>query len=105
MPTITVTRRDGAIQEVEYTESSTLMEVLRNGGADELLSLCGGCCSCATCHVYIEDAYLDRLLPITPDEDELLESTEYRTSKSRLSCQVRLEIDHASMSVVIAPED
>jgi 2Fe-2S ferredoxin len=81
------------------------MEALRDGGCDELLALCGGCCSCATCHVLIDPAYVDRLPPMSSDEDDLLDSSEDRTVRSRLSCQVIVSDDLDGMAVTIAPED
>jgi 2Fe-2S ferredoxin len=54
------------------------MEVIRDNGFDELLALCGGCCSCATCHVHIDPAYMDKLSPISDDESDLLDSSDHR---------------------------
>jgi 2Fe-2S ferredoxin len=58
----------------------TLMEAIREAGNDELLALCGGCCSCATCHVHVDPAFADRLPPIGADENDLLDSSDHRNA-------------------------
>lgn len=105
MSAMTVTKRDGEIVTIPATSGISLMEALRDGGCEELLALCGGCCSCATCHVYIEPL-ADGLLPkMTADEDELLDNSGHRTEKSRLSCQIKLRQGLLELNVTIAPED
>jgi 2Fe-2S ferredoxin len=81
------------------------MELIRDSGMDELLALCGGCCSCATCHVIIDDASAAKLPAMSDDENDLLDSSDHRTANSRLSCQVNVTPDLDGMSVTIAPED
>lgn len=83
----------------------SVMEVIRAAGVDELLAMCGGCCSCATCHVYIAADDWSKLSPIGPDEDELLESSEHRKKYSRLSCQISFAEALSGLYVTIAPED
>lgn len=101
----TVFGRDGSENMVSGETGLSLMEALREAGHDELLALCGGCCSCATCHVVIEKG-ADRLRRVSgEDEDELLESSDHRVVGSRLSCQVILDIEAAGMVVRIAAED
>jgi 2Fe-2S ferredoxin len=102
---LTVITREGTTSQVEAAPGISVMEALRDGGCDELLALCGGCCSCATCHVHIDPAYLDRLPAMSSDEDELLDSSEHRTPQSRLSCQIIVTDDLQDMAVTIAPED
>ena len=81
------------------------MEVIRAGGLDELLALCGGGCSCATCHVYVDEALADHMPPLSSDEDDLLDSSSHRTPASRLSCQIPFTAALAGLEVTIAPED
>ena len=83
----------------------SVMEVIRDEGIDELLAMCGGGCSCATCHVYVAEQDWNTLSPIGPDEDELLESSGHRTRQSRLSCQIPFEEALSGLHVTIAPED
>lgn len=103
-PIITLTTRDGAEHETKGSMDATVMEAIRDAGFDELLAICGGCCSCATCHVYVENGG-DRLPPMSPDEDDLLDSSDHRTTTSRLSCQLRLHDAGDGLRIRIAPED
>lgn len=102
---IKVTRRDGTVDELNVEAGISLMDALRDGGVDEVLALCGGCCSCATCHVHIDEKWLGTMPPVTSDEDDLLDSSEHRGELSRLSCQVQLTPAMEGMEVQIAEED
>lgn len=105
MPDLTVITREGDQKTLEARAGISVMEIIRDAGIDELLALCGGCCSCATCHVYVDaDAYI--LLPeMSEDENDLLDSSSARTARSRLSCQIPWTDDLAGLVVEIAPED
>lgn len=81
------------------------MEAIRDAGVDELLALCGGCCSCATCHVYIDQEYADRLPEMSDDENDLLDSSDHRIQASRLSCQIPIGPEMNGLKVRLAPED
>ena len=105
MPKLIVTTREGETSEVEVETGLTVMEAIRDNGFDELLALCGGCCSCATCHVHVDPAFTDKLPPISEDEDDLLESSDHRTETSRLSCQIPFTEDLSGLKVTIAAED
>jgi 2Fe-2S ferredoxin len=88
MPSLIVVTRDGAEHALQGQAGMTIMEVIRDGGIDELLALCGGCCSCATCHVHVDDRFAAALPPIGSEEDDLLEAADDRSPRSRLSCQL-----------------
>ena len=105
MDEIVVATRAGEQRRLAFKPGLTLMESIRDGGVDELLALCGGCCSCATCHVHVDSEFADLLPPMSEDENDLLDSSDHRTSASRLSCQIKLSIDLAGLRVTIAPED
>ena len=105
MTNITVVTRAGDEVIVDASEGMSIMEAIRDSGNDELLALCGGCCSCATCHVYVDPAFADRLPGISPDEDDLLDSSANRDPRSRLSCQLAMSDALAGIRVEIAPED
>lgn len=102
MPTLIVTSRDGNSHNVVVDAGLSVMEVIRNAGFDDLLALCGGCCSCATCHVHVDEGWLGRLPPMTSDEDELLNSSGDRNGTSRLACQVIFTDDLDGLPVRIA---
>jgi 2Fe-2S ferredoxin len=105
MPKLIVVNRAGAESEVAVADGLTVMEAIRDNGFDELLALCGGCCSCATCHVHVDPAFKDRLPPMSEDEDDLLESSDHRNENSRLGCQVPFTADLDGLKVTIAQED
>ncbi|HEX7872329.1 MAG TPA: 2Fe-2S iron-sulfur cluster-binding protein [Sphingobium sp.] len=105
MPLLNVTTRDGTTHAIDGQAGLSLMEAIRDAGIDELMALCGGCCSCATCHVFVEAGDFARLSPMGEDENDLLDSSMSRTDLSRLACQIRLSNDTEPLSVSIAPED
>ena len=105
MPRLIVTTREGDTSEIDVGEGLTVMEAIRDNGFDELLALCGGCCSCATCHVHVDPAFMDRLPSMSADEDDLLESSDHREANSRLSCQLPFTGALDGLKVTIAPED
>lgn len=104
MPRITVITRNGDRHEVEAAVDLTAMEVIREAGFDELLAMCGGCCSCATCHVYVDEGG-ESLSPMGVDEDDLLDGSSHRTRTSRLSCQLHLGDGADGLCIRLAPED
>ena len=105
MPKLIVTTRDGTTSEIEVDNGLTVMEAIRDNGFDELLALCGGCCSCATCHVHVDPAFSGQLPPMSEDEDDLLESSDHRVASSRLGCQIPFTDELDGLKVTIAPED
>lgn len=105
MPKLVVVNRSGVESTVEADAGLSVMEAIRDNGFDELLALCGGCCSCATCHIFIDPAFADKLPKMSEDENDLLESSEHRAENSRLSCQVQMTGDLDGLRVTIAPED
>lgn len=105
MPKLTVVTREGVESTIEGDEGLSVMEVIRDNGFDELLALCGGCCSCATCHVYVDPDWVDQLPEMSADENDLLDSSDHRNESSRLSCQITLSSALDGLRVTIAPED
>ena len=105
MPKLIVVNRAGEESTVDVADGLTVMEAIRDNGFDELLALCGGCCSCATCHVHVDPAFKDKLPAMSEDEDDLLESSDHRDENSRLGCQVPFTADLDGLRVTIAQED
>lgn len=105
MVRIIVTTRTGEENVLQARPGYSVMETIREAGLDELLALCGGCCSCATCHVHVDAEYVDRLPPMSPDENDLLDSSTHRQAGSRLSCQLLADRVPDGLRVTIAPED
>ena len=105
MPEIIVTDRDGGVHRVNAREGVSLMETLRDLDYG-VAAICGGMCSCATCHVFVAEPWLDGLPAMQGDEREILQELEsFRPRGSRLSCQVLIEAGHAGLEVEIAPEE
>jgi 2Fe-2S ferredoxin len=105
MPKLIVVTREGEEREVMGDVSLSVMEVIRENGFDELLAICGGCCSCATCHVHVDPEFAAKLPPMSEDENDLLDSSSDRDERSRLSCQIQFTPGLDGLRVTIAAED
>ena len=100
---IRVTDRDGNKHELEGDSNSTLMEILRDAGLD-IEAACGGCCACATCHVYINAKWLQKISTKDDDEESMLDQAFDVRNTSRLSCQISLSVDLDGIELELAPE-
>ena len=105
MPKLVVVTREGEESVFEAEAGLSVMEIIRDNGVDELLALCGGCCSCATCHVFVDPAFSGLLPDMSDDENDLLDSSDHRDERSRLSCQIAMTDELDGLIVTIAPED
>jgi len=104
MPELKIVSRDGTAHVIEAQLGNSLMEAIRAGGLDdEVLAICGGCCSCATCHIYVDPAFANRFPPIGGDENDLLDGLASRTADSRLSCQLSVMASLEGARFTIAP--
>ena len=104
MPTVRVIDRDNVERAVEAPSGVTLMEPLRD--MDEgVAAICGGMCSCATCHVYVDPDWVAKLPPPMSDESDMLGDLNDRRENSRLSCQIVLQDALSGLRVTIAPEE
>ncbi len=99
-----VVDRNGNEHDCNFSVGGSLMEALRSGNFD-VAAICGGMCSCATCHVYVDDEWFDRLPPREDDEQDLVTELEYFRESSRLSCQIELAGDLDGLRVTLAPEE
>jgi ferredoxin, 2Fe-2S len=72
---------------------------------NDLLALCGGVCSCGTCHVHVDENFMPALAPMHEDESGVLAASSHRQANSRLSCQLRMSDELDGLRVTIAPED
>jgi ferredoxin, 2Fe-2S len=104
MPKVRVIDRDGVERELDAPNGASLMEPLRD--MDEgVAAICGGMCSCATCHVYIDEEWVAKVPPPMSDETDMLGDLTTRKSNSRLSCQVMLNDALSGIKVSVAPEE
>ena len=105
MPLLRVVNRDGVEQQIQAPNAGVLMEPLRDMD-DGVTAICGGMCSCATCHVYIDEAWVTKLPAAMSDETDMLKDlVSYRGAASRLSCQIQLSDALDGLRVTIAPEE
>ncbi len=88
---------------LEAQIGQTLMEVMRNNGVDDLQALCGGACSCATCHVWVDPAFTGKLPEMGSQENDMLDCAEGRRENSRLSCQLKMTDMLDGIRVTVAP--
>jgi len=95
--------RKGVEHAVEGTDGWTVMEALRDAGLP-VAAECGGACACATCHVYVEDGWYEKLNPPSPDELDMLDMALAVQPNSRLSCQIIADDKTDGIKVTIAPE-
>ena len=93
MTKINFVSTDGNIDEFEAKIGDTVMEVATRNGVPGIEADCGGSCSCATCHVYIDDAFRDLVGPPNTNEEMMLEFAEEVRPESRLSCQIKISDD------------
>jgi 2Fe-2S ferredoxin len=103
--TVTFVEEGGAERKFEGVEpSQSLMEVGRTHGVSGILADCGGACACATCHVYVDDAWMERVGSADAIEAEMLDLvSEFQKPNSRLSCQIRLREELDGLRVAVAP--
>jgi 2Fe-2S ferredoxin len=99
---IYVTDCGGVEHELEGLDGWRAMEVIRDWGVG-IKAECGGSCSCATCHVWVDAGWFDRLPPATDEEEDLVFSTLDKRPTSRLSCQIILNDDLDGLKRTLAP--
>jgi ferredoxin, 2Fe-2S len=104
MALLRVVDRDGVEHPVDARTGMKVMENLRELDYG-VAAICGGMCSCATCHVYVDPGWLPRLPAMMSDERELLSELSHYRENSRLSCQVEFTPELAGLRVQIAPDE
>ncbi len=95
--------RDGAEHCVPALAGWTVMEIVRDAGLP-MKAECGGALQCATCHVYVDAAWMDRLVVRSDEEDERLDEAFVVRSNSRLSCQILMRADLDGLRLTLAPD-
>jgi len=101
MPKITFIEPGGGRREIDAPLGLTLMEAARQHGVQGIVAQCGGACACATCHVYVDPAWLARLEPREEMEEGMLETAWEPRENSRLSCQVHITADMDGLQVKV----
>ena len=101
MPKIVFTEPGGGRREISAPLGLTLMEAARQSGVLGVVAQCGGACMCATCHVYIDPAWVARLQPREEMEEAMLEIAWEPRANSRLSCQIQITADLDGLEVTV----
>ena len=103
MPTVVYVQPDGTREEIEVPVSYSVMEGATMNGVDGIEAECGGACSWATCHVYVDPAWTARLPAMEDLEDAMLDSANERRENSRLSCQIPVTEELEGLTVTVVP--
>jgi 2Fe-2S ferredoxin len=101
---VTLAEPDGTVRQLDNVKAGrTLMEVAREAGVAGILADCGGSCACATCHVYVDSDWIDRVGRPDAIEEGLLDMVERANpGRSRLSCQIMLSPELDGLKVMVA---
>ena len=86
---VIVTGIDGTVKEIEGKAGWTLMEIIRDAGMP-IKAECGGACACATCHVYIDDEWLDATGALSEEEEDMIDLALEVEDNSRLACHIEM---------------
>lgn len=105
MPKVTYFAPDGTETTLEARVGDSVMDIAVKNGVKGIVAECGGSCSCATCHVYVDEAFLSEVGEAGPLEDDMLDgAASERKATSRLSCQIKMSDALDGLKVTIAPE-
>ena len=103
MGSIFVNDRNGKTHKLEAQAGLTFMEIIRDAGLD-IEAACGGCCACATCHIYVDKNWINKLPKMNDEEESMLDQAFNVKPESRLGCQIEFVNDYDQMQVELAPE-
>jgi 2Fe-2S ferredoxin len=103
MPTVTFIEQNGTVHKVEAENGQTLMETAIKHDVPGIIAECGGACACATCHVYVDEAWAEKSGQASEMEEDMLDFAADVRPTSRLSCQIRIS-DALDGLVVSIPE-
>ena len=105
MPKIIFITGDGTRHEIAVENGYSVMEAAINNDIDGIVAACGGACACATCHGYVDDAWLDKLPPMDDMEDSMLDAAYERKSNSRLTCQIEVSDELDGLVIHVADNE
>lgn len=103
MPKVTFIEHGGTVHTFDVAGGQSVMQVAMSNRVPGIIADCGGSCSCATCHVYLEPEWLDRVPPASSAEKDMIDCALHVQDNSRLSCQIELS-DSLDGIVVRLPE-
>jgi 2Fe-2S ferredoxin len=103
MSKLIVTDREGQVHELEGRPGWSVMEIIRDADLP-IEAACGGCCACATCHVYVDPEWTEKLSEVGDEEELMLDEAYEVQETSRLSCQLKWSDELDGLKVTLAPE-
>jgi len=101
MPLIFYTTHDGNTYEADVAAGENLMQAAVDNGIDGIVGACGGSMSCATCHCYVDDAWINKIGVAEGAEFEMVAATQEPKPTSRLSCQLVVTEDMDGLTVYL----
>jgi 2Fe-2S ferredoxin len=105
MPTVKITDSAGESRDVEAKAGLSLMEVAVDNNVAGMVAECGGACACATCHIYVDEAWLPKIPAMDDMEDAMLDSALERRPNSRLSCQIEISAELDGLALTVADNE
>lgn len=100
---IHVTDLDGNKHTLDAVEGWRVMEIIRDSGLP-IKAECGGACACATCHVYVDPAWMDKIAPRGSEEEYMLDEARDVRGNSRLSCQIIMSSELDGLTLTLAKD-
>jgi len=101
---VQVTQRDGQVRQINAREGEPLMQALSEADMG-VEAICGGCLSCATCHIYVDGSSRFQLQTAEEPEVELVSGLLHAQPNSRLSCQIEVTPEIEGLEITIAPPE
>jgi ferredoxin, 2Fe-2S len=105
MPQVVFITGDGERHEVDVESGYSVMEAAINNNIDGIVAECGGACACATCHSYVDDAWLGKLAEMDDMEDSMLDAAYERKDNSRLTCQIEMSDELDGLVIHVADNE
>ncbi|MET8427924.1 2Fe-2S iron-sulfur cluster-binding protein [Nocardia sp. NPDC004860] len=105
MPTVVYHLPDGSRSAVEVPAGQSVMDGSVRNNLPGIVAECGGSCSCATCHVFLDQEAAERFDEASMEEQDLLEFLDGASSRSRLACQLIMRADMGTVNVTVAQSE
>ncbi len=105
MPKITYITPDGVHHDTEVKNGYSVMEGAIDNDIEGIVAECGGACACATCHSYVDEAWMDKMPPMDDMEDSMLDAAFERKDNSRLTCQIEVNDDLDGLVIHVADNE
>ena len=97
---------DGRQQPADAKPGQSVMQAAVGAAVPGIVADCGGACTCATCHGYVDEGWVDRVPPAAPDEAEMIDAGCLNTQpNSRLTCQIKVTAEMEGLVIRIPPQD